>query len=100
MEIGLLLILQDQDGLSHGQKPVTFTDETTIKELSKAINSFMCIHQDYQELYHNGKQIISLNSTLKQIGVKDGDEILIALFPGDPVDLQATKAVDLEIEQN
>ncbi|CAB3405572.1 unnamed protein product [Caenorhabditis bovis] len=77
MEIGLLLILQDQDGVSHRQKPITFADETTIKELSKAINSFWCIHQNYQELYHNGKQIISLKSTLKQIGVKDDDEIVI-----------------------
>ncbi|CAI2327450.1 unnamed protein product [Caenorhabditis sp. 36 PRJEB53466] len=77
MEIGLLLILQDQNGVSHRQKPITFTDETTIKELSEAINSFWFIHQNYQELYHNGKQIISLKSTLKQIGVKDDDEIVI-----------------------
>ncbi|CAI5454195.1 unnamed protein product [Caenorhabditis angaria] len=77
MEIGLLLLLQDQNGVSHRQKPITFTDETTIKELSEAINSFWFIHQNYQELYHNGKQILSLKSTLKQIGVKDDDEIVI-----------------------
>ncbi|EFO98189.1 hypothetical protein CRE_15408 [Caenorhabditis remanei] len=77
MEIDLLLILKDRDGEPHCQKPVTFSDETTIKELSLAINSFWSIHQDYQELFHNGKQIISLKSTLKETGVKDNDEIVI-----------------------
>ncbi|CAD6190184.1 unnamed protein product [Caenorhabditis auriculariae] len=77
MEISLILTLHDQGGVSHCQKPVTFPDETTIKELSKAINSFWSIHENYQELYHKGKQIISLKSTLRQLHFKDDDVIVV-----------------------
>uniref|UniRef100_A0A7E4VL82 Ubiquitin-like domain-containing protein n=1 Tax=Panagrellus redivivus TaxID=6233 RepID=A0A7E4VL82_PANRE len=77
MEVELLLVVQDQDGVIYRQNAGTYAYEMTIKELSTVITSFWGIHQEEQELYYNGKQIVSRLSTLKQLGLKNDDEIVI-----------------------
>ncbi|CAD6187502.1 unnamed protein product [Caenorhabditis auriculariae] len=78
MDLCLVLNLEDQDGVSHRKKPSKFNKETSIEQLSKAIYSVWNIDEKkYQELFFNGHQILSLNSTLQQIGVKNDDEIVV-----------------------
>ncbi|CAJ0582616.1 unnamed protein product, partial [Mesorhabditis spiculigera] len=77
METVLVLVLHDAEGIRHRRKPEIFPNEMTIIELRKAINSLWGIDESYQELYHNGEEILALKSTLQQIGAKDQDEIVI-----------------------
>ncbi|CAB3405683.1 unnamed protein product [Caenorhabditis bovis] len=77
MELSLILNLQDHEGSSHRKKPLKFDKETSVEQLSKAINSLWNIDEKYQELFFNGQQILSLKSTLQDIGVKDDDEIVV-----------------------
>ncbi|CAB3405650.1 unnamed protein product [Caenorhabditis bovis] len=77
MELSLILNLQDHEGSSHRKKPLNFDKETSVEQLSKAINSLWNIDEKYQELFFNGQQILSLKSTLQDIGVKDDDEIVV-----------------------
>uniref|UniRef100_A0A1I7U2J0 Ubiquitin-like domain-containing protein n=1 Tax=Caenorhabditis tropicalis TaxID=1561998 RepID=A0A1I7U2J0_9PELO len=77
MEISVVLILQDKKKVSHQKKPYLFNAQDTISDLSKVVKKVFNIDDIYQELFHNGEQILSLTSTFEQWGIKNDDEIVV-----------------------
>jgi len=77
MEITLILDLQDHTESSCQKRFFKFSTETTIEQLMRKIKHYLAIDEEYQLLYFKGDQILSLNSTLQRIGLKDEDTIVV-----------------------
>uniref|UniRef100_A0A914EJK7 Ubiquitin-like domain-containing protein n=1 Tax=Acrobeloides nanus TaxID=290746 RepID=A0A914EJK7_9BILA len=80
MEITLIIDLQDHTGSSHKKTSLKLSSETTVEQLKGEIKSLFLIDKQHQELYFKGDQILSLNSTLQRIGLKDENTIFVAGF--------------------
>ncbi|CAI4224890.1 unnamed protein product [Auanema sp. JU1783] len=77
MDICFVLNLLDHDGVSHCKMPSIFKKETSIEQLNEFMRSVWQINVEYQELFLNEQQILTLDSTLEELGVKKGDEIVV-----------------------
>jgi len=77
MEITLILDLQDHTESSCQKRLLELSSETTIKQLRRKIKHFFSIDEEYQMLYFKGDQILSLDSTLQRIGLKNEDTIVV-----------------------
>uniref|UniRef100_A0A914CDZ8 Ubiquitin-like domain-containing protein n=1 Tax=Acrobeloides nanus TaxID=290746 RepID=A0A914CDZ8_9BILA len=77
MQISLVIDIQDNDEQSHDRTALEFSDEITVQQLKERIKSLWKIDDEYQRLFHKEKQILSLKSTLKEIGIKNDDEIIV-----------------------
>ncbi|PIC54687.1 hypothetical protein B9Z55_003838 [Caenorhabditis nigoni] len=77
MEITLVLALHDHGTEPVSEMPMLFLEETTIVDLKKTIKSVHNIDENDQELFHEGVQIVSPNSTIRQLGFKEEDVIVV-----------------------